>query len=184
VKNPQTLLEAPLLPLELWAPAAELLRSAPHGLRAALAHAGPLSTDGGAPAARLIEQRLGFLSGEQQRLLAVTASSCLVRDELLGGAGPSRVFVAALLPDATLELHPWLAELGDAALGTTLRAAGALEHGPLELAPLPASHPLAARALAGLGRSPALVWARRSWYALRGRRLLMHELLLPEPPPC
>jgi hypothetical protein len=184
VKNPQAQFEAPLLPLELWAPAAELVRGAPPGLRAALAHAGPLCADGGVPAARLIEQRLGFLSGEQQQLLAVSASSCLVRDELLGGPGPLRVFVEALLPDAVLELHPWLAELGDAALGATLHAAGALEHGPLELAPLPASHPLAARALAGLGPAPALLWARRGWYALCGRRLLMHEVLLLEPPPC
>ena len=63
-------------------------------------------------------------------------------------------------------------------------AVDGVQHGPFEFAPLPAAHPLAARALAGIGTSPALLWARRSWYSLRGRRLLLQEVFLPELVPC
>jgi chorismate--pyruvate lyase len=180
VKNPYAPTEAPLLPLDLWAPGAELLRAVPAALRPALAQPGPVRDLG----ARLIEQRLGFLNREQQERVAAPSSSCLVRDEMLGAPAHPRVFVEALVPDCTLELHPWLAELGDAALGATLVAAGGLEQGAFEFAPLPASHPLAARALAGLALTPATLWARRACYALRGRRLLIQEVFLPEPAPC
>jgi len=180
VKNPHAPIDAPLLPLELWVPGEELLKGASPALRAALAEPGPVSR----LPARLVEQRLAFLDRDQQERVQAREPCCLVRDEVLIEDGRARVFVEALVPDPTLELYPWLAELGDASLGATLAAAGSLERGPFEFAPLPAAHPLAARALLGLGAPPATLWARRSWYALHGRRLLLQELFLPEPAPC
>ncbi|GEM_PF-4961049 len=180
MKSLNSATEAPLLPLELWVPGADLLREVPPALRAMLSEPGPVRALG----ARLIEQRLGFLNREQQERVAAPAASCLVRDEMLLEAGRPRIFVEALIPDCTLELHPWLGELGDASLGATLSGAGRIEQGAFEFAPLPASHPLAARAVDGLAAPPAMLWARRAWYGLGGRRLLIHELFLPEPAPC
>jgi chorismate lyase len=180
---------APLLPLDLWAPATELLRGLPAELKAWLTDTGLLTeriaAAAGAPAGvRLVEQRLGFLSREQQALLEAPVASCLVREVVLSGGGRPWVFAQSLVPDHTLELYPWLAELGDSSLGATLAGIEGLERGRFELAPLPAAHPLAARALAGLAATPAAVWARRSWFALRGRRLLVQEVFLPEFVPC
>ena len=102
----------------------------------------------------------------------------------LVGAGRPWVFAESLVPDHTLELHPWLAELGDSSLGATLSAIPGVSRGPFEFAPLPAAHPLAASALGRLAQAPDVVWARRSWFALRGRRLLVQEVFLTEADRC
>jgi chorismate--pyruvate lyase len=175
---------APLLPLDLWMPGTGLLRGMPAALAAWLTEPGLLTARiaaiSGAPhGLRVLDQRLGFLSREQQALLAAPATSCLVREVELTARGQAWIFAQSLVPDHTLELHPWLAELGDSSLGQTLDAIAGLERGPFEFAPLPRAHPLATRALAGHDHEPDLVWARRSWFALRGRRLLVHEVFLP-----
>ena len=181
-------LSEPLLPLELWAPGTEVLRTATPGLRPWLTEPGLLTeriaAAAGVPAGlRLVEQRLGFLTAEQQALLAAPAASCLVREVLLGARERPWVFAQTLVPDLTLEDHPWLAELGEASLGTTLAQLRGLERAPFEFAPLPAAHPLAARAFAAAAAiASGSLWARRSWFALRGRRLLVQEVFLPELP--
>jgi chorismate-pyruvate lyase len=186
VKNPYAPSTAPLLPLDLWAPGTELLRALPPPLREWLCDAGPLAVrieaaTGCVPTERVLEQRLGFLTREQRALLEAPATGCLVRDALTSARGRPWLFSQALIPDHTLELHPWLAEFGDA----SLVAIEGLERGAFEFAPLPASHPLAARALAGLATAnTATVWARRAWLGLRGRRLLLQEVFLPELVPC
>ena len=185
VKNPYAPTNAPLLPFDMWAPGVEVLRDLEPSVRELLTDSGPLirraeRAGAAAVAARLIEQRLGFLSREQQALLVAPASSCLVREVVLSGDGEAWVFAQSLVPDHTLEAHPWLAELGDASLCGTLASVEGVGYGAFEFAPLPAVHPLAARALAGSAESPAMLWARRRWVALRGRRLLMQEVFLPE----
>jgi len=174
-----------MLPLELWMPGVELLRDVPDGLASWLTESGTLTARIRAAASdgrcrlRVLEQRIGFLSREQQAALDTQVASCFVREiELIGGEEPW-VFAQTLVPDATLELHPWLAELGDSPLGETLAGVAGLERGPFEFATLPATHPLAARALEYADEEPDFLWARRSWFAIRGRRLLVQEVFLP-----
>jgi chorismate--pyruvate lyase len=131
---------APLLPLDLWLSGPELLRGVPAGLAAWLTDAGLLTerireAAGAAPSVRVVEERLGFLTGEQQALLEAPAASCFVRQVELCGAGRPWVFAESLIPDHTLELHPWLAELGDSSLGATLAAIPGVSRGPFEFAP-------------------------------------------------
>ncbi len=180
---------APLLPLDLWLSGPQLLRGVPAGLVAWLTDPGLLtdrirSVCGGAPAVRVVDERLGFLTAEQQALLEAPAASCFARQVQLTGAGQTWVFAESLVPDHTLELHPWLAELGDSSLGATLAGLAGVSRGPFEFAPLPASHPLAASALARRELAPDVVWARRSWFALRGRRLLVQEVFLMDAAQC
>jgi chorismate lyase len=180
---------APLLPLDLWLSGPELLRGMPTELADWLTDEGLLTeriraAARAAPSVRFVGERLGFLTGEQQALLEAPAASCFVHQVELCGGGRPWVFAESLIPDHTLELHPWLAELCDSSLGATLAAIPGVSHGPFEFAPLPAVHPLAASALARLAAAPDVVWARRSWYALRGRRLLVQEVLLTEPGRC
>lgn len=174
-----------MLPLELWMPGVELLRDVPDGLASWLTESGTLTariraaSRDGRCRLRVLDQRLGFLSREQQAALDTQVASCFVREiELIGGEEPW-VFAQTLVPDATLELHPWLAELGDSPLGETLAEVGGLERGPFEFATLPAAHPLAARALEYADEEPDFLWARRSWFAIRGKRLLVQEVFLP-----
>lgn len=174
-----------LLPLELWMPGVELLRDVPDGLASWLTENGTLTariratSRDGRCRLRVLDQRVGFLTKEQQAVLDTAVASCFVREiELVAGEEPW-VFAQTLVPDTTLELHPWLAELGDSPLGETLAEVGGLERGPFEYATLPAAHPLAARALEYADEEPDFLWARRSWFAIRGRRLLVQEVFLP-----
>jgi chorismate--pyruvate lyase len=125
------------------------------------------------------DERVGFLNAAQQSLLEVKSSGCFVREVELGIGATAWIFAQTLVPDPTLEVHSWLAALGSCSLGETLAGLPGIERGELEFAQLPASHPLAARALLNLELAPAALWARRSVYALRGRKFLVQEVLLP-----
>ena len=180
---------APLLPLELWLPGELLSRAVPAALAGWLNASGLLTeriaaASAAAAGLRLIEQRLGFLGRDQQALLEAPSTSCLVREVVLTAGGRPWVFAQSLIPDCTLELHPWLAELGEASLGATLAAIPDVERSAFEFAPLPPAHPLAARALEVCREEPAVLWGRRSWFGLKGRRLLVQELLLPAVTQC
>ena len=176
---------AQLLPLDLWTRDSALLRRAQPGVAGWLVDPGLLTdrirVESGAPhGLSIVDERVGFLSAEQRALLEAPVASCFVREvELLAGRHPW-VFAQTLVPDHTLELHPWLAELGRTALGEMLGGVAGLERGPFEFATLPPQHPLAARALRARSGAPDVLWARRSWFALGGRRLLVQEVLLPE----
>ena len=176
---------ASLLPLDLWVRGRDLAGRLPARLADWLTEPG-LLTDriraaSGAPVTvRIVDEHLAVLSPEQQALLEAGSNSCFARRVELVAGGHPWVYAETLIPDHTLELHPWLAELGDSSLGSTLAECADVTRGPFEFAPLPASHPLAAQALARLGETAEVVWARRSWFALRGHRLLVQELFLPE----
>jgi chorismate lyase len=172
------------LALDLWSDE----RSLPAGLddlhRGWLTESGLLTErirrDSGRPARLTVrEEHVGFLNAAQQALLGAGAASCFLREVELGVDEYAWIFAQTLVPDATLELHPWLAALGSSALGETLAGLAGLARGELEYALLPSAHPLAARAVATLEIAPAALWARRCVYALRGRRFLVQEVLLP-----
>lgn len=184
MKNPAQSNSAPLLPLDLWAADAQVLRSVPARLRPWLTEEGLLTARiaraAGEPAGvRVIDQRLGFLTRDQQLLVQAPATSCLVREVVLTAQGRPWVFAHTLIPDYTLEAYPWLAELGETALGSTLAAVPGLDRGRFEFAPLPLAHPLGAAALAHSTTATDSVWGRRSWFAMQGKRLLVHEIFLP-----
>ena len=89
------------------------------------------------------------------------------------------IFGQTVMPDSTLSLHPWLAELGDTPLDETLIGLSGVDRGPYEYAWLPVDDPLTARALREAEVKPEGLWARRSRVALRGAPLLMQEVFLP-----
>ena len=184
MKHIDVLSAAPLLPLDLWLAGQELLRGIAPEVRAWLTEPRPLSeriraASGARATLRVIGERLAFLSAEQQALVEAPAASCLAVEAELAVHGRPWVYVESLIPDHTLEQHPWLAELGDSPLAATLDGVAGLERGPFEFAPLPPGHPLAVRALARVAPPHAAVWARRAWLALAGRRLLVQEVFLP-----
>jgi chorismate--pyruvate lyase len=89
------------------------------------------------------------------------------------------VFAQTIMPDSTLCAHPWLAELGETALGETLSDISGVERSSYEYAWLPVEEAVTARALRDAEIKPAGLWARRSRVSLRGAPLLMQELFLP-----
>ena len=130
-------------------------------------------------ALRLVDQWTGLLGDALKSALNSPDSAGLFRDVEMSHGDNVWVFEQTVMPDSTLCAHPWLAELGDAALGETLGDLSAVERSSYEYAWLPAAEAVTARALRDAEVKPAGLWARRSRLALRGAPLLMQELILP-----
>lgn len=130
-------------------------------------------------ALRLVDLWAGELDPAHQRALRVDDRSGLFRDVEMVCGDQVWVFAESVLPDSTLNAHPWLAELGDSALGETLSALSGVERSSYEYAWLPVCDKLTARALRDAYLTPAGLWARRSRFVLRGAPMLVQELFLP-----
>jgi chorismate lyase len=128
---------------------------------------------------RLVDQWTGLLSPAQKSALRSPDDAALFRDVEMCSRDAVWVFAQTIMPDSTLCAHPWLAELGETALGETLSDLSGVERSSYEYAWLPVTEPVTARALRDAEIKPAGLWARRSRVSLRGAPLLMQELFLP-----
>jgi len=120
------------------------------------------------------------LAADDAALLRVPGGSAFVREIELTCDGRPWIFAQTLIPLATLARQRWLASLGRAALGERLASVPGLERGPLEFTRLVAGNQLFHRALRERQDQTAALWARRSWFAIEGARLLVQEVFLPE----
>ena len=133
----------------------------------------------GSFALKLVDQWTGLLDSAHKSAMRSRDDAGLFQDvEMLHGEDVW-VFEQTVMPDSTLCAHPWLAELGDSALGETLSGLSAVKRSSYEYAWLPADDALTARALRDVEFKPDGLWARRSRVSLRGAPLLMHEIFLP-----
>ena len=128
---------------------------------------------------RLTLQWTGLLSQALKSALCAGDAAGLFREVELCCATQVWVFAQTVVPDSTLCMHPWLAELGDASLGETLSGLSGVARSAYEFAWLPAGDELAARALGEADLKPEGVWARRARIQLRGAPLLVQEVFLP-----
>ncbi|HVC01283.1 MAG TPA: chorismate lyase [Steroidobacteraceae bacterium] len=126
---------------------------------------------------RLGDMWTGLLGADDKRHLAVSDTAGLFREDELCCDGRLWVLERTIMPDSTLAAHPWLAELGDSALGETLKVLSGVDRGAYEFAWLPADTALGRRALRGAPH--AGLWARRSRISLRSAPLAVQELFLP-----
>jgi chorismate--pyruvate lyase len=135
---------------------------------------------GGRPGLTVVAQADAPLAIYDAALLRAAGDAAFVREIELTCDGRPWVFAQTLVPQATLARQRWLATLGRAALGERLAAVEGLERGPLEYARLAPGDRLYQRALRGRHDAPDSLWARRSWFAIGGDRLLVQEVFLPE----
>jgi chorismate--pyruvate lyase len=130
-------------------------------------------------ALRLVDQWTGLLTPAYQSALRTPDHAALFRDVEMFYGDKVWVFEQTVMPDSTLCAHPWLAELGDSALGETLGDLSAVERSSFEYAWLPAADAVTSRALRDAELKPAGLWARRSRVLLRNAPLLIQELFFP-----
>jgi chorismate lyase len=128
---------------------------------------------------KVVDHWTGLLTGPQKSALKVEDGAALFRDVEMFCGDLVWVFGQTVIPDSTLSAYPWLAELGDSALGETLSELSGVERGSYEYAWLPADEPVTARALRDAEVKPAGLWARRSRLSLRNAPMLVQELFLP-----
>jgi chorismate--pyruvate lyase len=134
----------------------------------------------GQPGLTVIAEAEAPLAAADAAVLKASSNAAFVREIELTCDGRAWVFAQTLIPQATLARQRWLSSLGSAALGERLAAVPGLERGPLEFARLVAGHRLYHCALRERTGPPASLWARRSWFAIAGDRLLVQEVFLPE----
>jgi chorismate-pyruvate lyase len=134
---------------------------------------------GGRFTLRLVDQWSGLLDFDHKSALRTADNAGLFRDVEMFHGDSVWVFEQTVLPDSTLCAHPWLAELGDSALGETLSDLSGVDRSSYEYAWLPLEHTATARALREADVKPAGLWARRSRVTLRSAPLLVQELFLP-----
>jgi chorismate lyase len=130
-------------------------------------------------ALRVVDQWSGLLSASHRSLLRTEDNAGLFRDVEMYGGASVWVFGQTIVPDSTLIKHPWLAELGDSALGETLSALSGVERSSYEYAWLPIEEAVTMHALRNAEIKPAGLWARRARITLRNAPLLTQELFLP-----
>ncbi len=135
---------------------------------------------GGQTGLDVISQAEAPLSAPDAALLQVADNVAFVREIELTCDGRPWVFAQTLIPESTLARQRWLSTIARSALGERLAAVPGLERGPLEFARLVAGDHRFERALRERRESPGALWARRSWFAIEGCRLLVQEVFLPE----
>jgi chorismate lyase len=137
----------------------------------------------GTPGLSIISQAEAPLGPQDAAVLRTTDTAAFVREIELTCDGRPWVFAQTLVPQSTLARQRWLTTLGRAALGERLAATPGLVRGPLEFARLTPGDGLYQRALRARRDLPDELWARRSWFAIDGDRLLVQEVFLPESHP-
>jgi chorismate--pyruvate lyase len=173
-------------PAPRWTPRLEeLLPAAPPEAAAWLAEPGLLTERlraccDGQPGLTVIAEAEAPLATPDAALLQSSGSAAFVREIELTCDGRPWVYAQTLIPPAMLARQRWLASLGRAALGERLAEVAGLERGPLEFTRLAPGDRLYQRALRGRRDPPPTLWARRSWFAIEGERLLVQEVFLPE----
>lgn len=98
----------------------------------------------------------------------------LRRDVLINVGETPRVAAATLMPQNVLNLHPWLATMGNNPLGEMLETHARYQRGAFAFTQLDAKlifHPAPCTA--------TLLWARRYRFSLEGGDLLVTEIFLP-----
>jgi chorismate--pyruvate lyase len=129
---------------------------------------------------RIVDERLDLLSPADAAALEVADLSAFVREIELTCDDRPQVFAQTLVPSATLTAQPWLAQLGDTALGPRLASLGGALRDPLEYARLSPGEPLCGRALHDSDPGRVGLWARRARYRLGPHCLVVQEVFLPE----
>jgi chorismate--pyruvate lyase len=167
---------------DAWLPFAECRARVPPALQPWLEEPGLLTARvraacGQATRLRMLRLDPAPLDPHVARRLGAEDATCLLR-EIEFTCGTRRwIFAQTVLPQSSVQRHPWLRELGDRALGESLSAVEDVRREPLEYRELPASHPLAQAAGADAAGGP--LWARRAVYRLGDWPILVQEVFLP-----
>jgi chorismate--pyruvate lyase len=124
---------------------------------------------------RLLRLERSPLTPKLARRMDVKDPGCVVR-EIEFACGEARwIFAQSVFPDSTVDQHPWLADLGNVALGESLLGRPDVSREPLEYREIAADDRLALAA----GGLEVPVWARRAVYRLSEAPILVQELFLP-----
>lgn len=120
----------------------------------------------------------------QADFLATTPGTALLREIALMCADTCVVYARTLIPETTLNRHPWLTNLDTRPLGETLRARDNCARSAFEFARLEQGDELFAIAIDQAQSASECLWARRSRFQLGDDPLLVYEIFMPAIAQC
>ncbi len=130
----------------------------------------------------LLTERLRRECGQAYRLHVIDESrqaATFVRTiELLADERPW-VYAETRVPNDTLALHPWLAQLGSRPLGEWLQARGDVTRAEPEFCRAYDDDPQIGRALARARIAPQPLWVRRTHLTVAGAPFILDEIFFP-----
>jgi chorismate-pyruvate lyase len=132
----------------------------------------------------LLTQRIRESAGAGFRMTLVNESTDgaagHVREIEMGCGTTPWMFARTRVPRATLERHPWLAQIGTATLGEALQAHGRVTRSEFDYAKLHDDVDVVRRALARAGLASQPLWVRRSTFHVDALPLTLQEVSLPQ----
>ena len=137
----------------------------------------------------LLTQRIRESAGAKFRMTLVTERDAGAGGhlrEIEMGCGPTPwMFAQTRVPRATLQRHPWLAEIGTATPGEALqahglRAPGQVARSEFDYARLTADVELVRHALEHAALPAQPLWVRRSSFQVDSLPLTLQEVFLPQ----
>jgi len=163
-----------------WVRLDECMDRAPRDLHPWLAEPGLLTSRvrracAGETRFSLLRVERAPLALDHAHRMGVADADCVLR-EIEFACGAARwIFAQSVFPDSTIARHPWLAELGNVALGESLFGRPEVSREPLEYREIAVDDRLAVAA----GGLEQPVWARRAVYRLSDAPILVQEVFLP-----
>ena len=129
----------------------------------------------------VLSQRIARVHADEHAAIGMRPGArCVVREVSLNCGRLPLVFAHSVVaPRALRGAWRMLSGLGTRPLGAALFADPRIRRYPLRFSQLNLRHALHKRACRLLDASPALLWARRSLFVLRGSPLLVTEVFLP-----
>jgi len=103
-----------------------------------------------------------------------------LREIEMGCGATIWLFARTRVPRATLERHPWLAQIGTTTLGEALQAHGRVVRSEFDYARLPDDVGVVRSALERAGLPSQPLWVRRSTFQVDGLPLTLQEVFLPQ----
>jgi chorismate--pyruvate lyase len=131
----------------------------------------------------LLTQRMRDTCGERFRMNILSERNERgdhLREIELCCDGVAWVWAQTRVPAATLAAEPWLAQIGQTALGEALAAHGAVRRPEFDYAKLYDDVDVVRAALARRALHAQPLWVRRSVFELGARTLTLREVFLPD----
>jgi chorismate--pyruvate lyase len=129
----------------------------------------------------MLSQRVAVVRHDERAVIGLRAGARCVEREVSLNCGPHPLVFAhsVVAPHGLKGAWRMLSGLGARPLGAALFADPRIKRYPLRFRQLNRRHALHKRACGLLDEAPALLWARRSLFVLRGSPLLVTEVFLP-----
>ena len=133
---------------------------------------------------RLLGYGRKLLEAPEAALLGCPPHRALLREIRMSCGDHTCIYAQTVIPEMTLQAHPWLGDLGERPLGEALAQCTELRRSAFGYRRLEPADPLYRRTMSPAAGADCVAWARRSVFGLGRTALLVYEVFFPEVATC